>query len=142
MIRTAVVLALTLGLVAVVAPVGAETHAQKTYLLAQGAPTVPAATAPGYADVADIIAKYHCTVCHGAVEPRSGLSLDSYKGMMQGGKHGPIIKAGAAGESELIRRIKGTSEPRMPMTGPPWASDSDIGTIERWIQVGAPEGKK
>jgi hypothetical protein len=96
---------------------------------------------PSYADVATIIAKYHCTVCHGAVEPRAGLSLDTLKGMLQGGKQGPVIKAGAPDQSELVRRVKGTSEPRMPISGPPWLTEDEIATIERWIKAGAPEGK-
>jgi hypothetical protein len=109
---------------------------------ASAAQTKDPAGTPTYADISQIIEKYHCTVCHGPVEPRDGLSLDSYKGMMKGGKDGPIIKAGAPDKSKLIKRIKGTKEPRMPMTGPPWLSETEIQTIERWITAGAPEAKK
>jgi hypothetical protein len=90
-----------------------------------------------YADVSAIISKYHCTVCHGGADPRAGLSLDDYKSMMKGGKSGSVIIAGEPGKSELILRLKGLSEPRMPFTGPPWLSDTEIDTIERWIAAGA-----
>jgi len=141
MMRMVAIIACTLGLIVIIGQVEGGAKAQKPYLLAQGAPASQAST-PTYADIADIVSKYHCTVCHGAVEPRSGLSLDSYKSIMQGGKHGPIVRAGEPAKSELIRRVKGITEPRMPVTGPPWLSEDEIGTIERWITAGAPEGKK
>ncbi len=94
---------------------------------------------PTYTDVATVMARYHCTVCHGGAEPRAGLSLDDHKSMMKGGKHGPVIVPGNPEESELIRRLKGTSEPRMPYTGPPWLSDAEVATIEQWIAAGARE---
>ena len=96
-----------------------------------------ATSVPSYADVAAILSKYHCTVCHGGADPRAGLSLDDYKGMMKGGKHGSVIIAGDPGKSELILRLKGLSEPRMPFAGPPWLSDAEIDSIGRWIAAGA-----
>ncbi len=101
----------------------------------------PELSAPTYADVAKIFSKYNCGVCHGETEPRGGISLSGYKSVMRGGKHGPVIKAGEPDQSELIRRLKGLSEPRMPYTGPPWLTEDEIATIERWILSGAPEGK-
>ncbi len=92
-----------------------------------------------YTDVATVVAKYHCAVCHGGAEPRAGLSLDDYKSMMKGGKHGPVIVPGSPEKSELIRRLQGMSEPRMPYTGPPWLSDAEVATIEQWIAAGARE---
>ena len=88
---------------------------------------------PGYAEITEIISKYHCTVCHGGAEPRVGLSMDDYKSLMKGSKRGPVIIPGDSAKSELIRRFKGTSEPRMPFTGPPWLSDTEVVAIERWI---------
>jgi hypothetical protein len=94
-------------------------------------------TAPGFADIAPIFSKYLCTVCHGGADPRAGLSLDDYKSMMKGGKSGKVIIPGDPGKSELLLRLKGLSEPRMPFDGPPWVSDAEINTIERWILAGA-----
>ena len=108
-----------------------ETPAQKA------AP--PAGSTPGYADVSQITAKYLCTVCHGGAEPRAGLSLDDYKSMMKGSKRGPVIVPGNPAGSEIVRRLKGASEPRMPFDGPPWLSDDEVTLIEQWIAAGAKE---
>jgi len=124
-----------LGLMDVDALAGRVVFATATALAQQ---TGKAAT---YADVAAIISKYHCTVCHGGVDPRDGLSLESYAKILKGGEDGPVVIAGDPGKSELVRRIKGLSEPRMPYTGPPWLTDDEIGTIEQWISAGAVEGK-
>jgi len=121
------------------------------YLAAQEAPaaktTSPSAVdqkpkaigVPSYADITVVISRYHCTVCHGGADPRAGLSLDDYKSMMKGSKSGPVIIPGDPGKSEVILRLKGLSEPRMPFTGPPWLADAEIETIERWIAAGAKE---
>jgi len=96
---------------------------------------------PTYADVDAVFSRYHCTVCHGGTEPRAGLSLETYGKLHKGGKGGPTVIPGNPDKSELVLRLKGLSEPRMPYTGPPWLSDEEIGTIEQWIAAGATEGK-
>jgi hypothetical protein len=94
-----------------------------------------------YADVDAIFSKYHCTVCHGGDDPRAGLSLETHSKLLKGGKGGPVVIPGNPGKSELVLRLKGLSEPRMPYTGPPWLADEEIGTIEQWIAAGAIEGR-
>jgi hypothetical protein len=59
---------------------------------------------------------------------------------MKGGKDGPAVIAGNPAKSELIKRLKGQKEPRMPFTGPPWVTADEIKTIESWIQAGAQKG--
>lgn len=93
-----------------------------------------------FSDIAAIFSKYHCSICHGGPEPRGGLSLESRGGLLKGGKHGPAVVPGNPGKSELIRRLKGISEPRMPFGGPPWLLDDETLAIEQWITNGAPEG--
>jgi mono/diheme cytochrome c family protein len=51
-----------------------------------------------------------------------------------------VIKPGDARASELAKRVRGESLPRMPLTGPPWLSAEQIASIERWIAAGAAEG--
>jgi len=113
--------------------------AQTTNPADAATPAQNAGKAPAYADVAAVISKYHCTVCHGGTEPRAGLSLDDHKSMLKGSKRGPVIVPGNPANSEIILRLKGQSEPRMPFTGPPWLSDEEVATIERWIAAGARE---
>jgi mono/diheme cytochrome c family protein len=92
-----------------------------------------------YADVAPIF-KQHCVFCHSGPTPAAELRLDTLDAVLKGGTRGPVAKAGAPAESELVRRIKGISQPRMPMTGPPFLSDNDVATIERWVAGGLQAG--
>lgn len=103
-------------------------------LLAQaGAPT----SGGTFTEVAAIMEKYHCTVCHAGAAPRDGLRLDSYDNVMKGSKGGPVVVPGKPEKSELVLRVNGRKEPRMPMAGPPWLSNDEIKTIESWIAAGA-----
>jgi len=88
-----------------------------------------------YADVAPIFDQ-HCVLCHSGSKPAAGLRLDALDTVLKGGAKGPVAKAGAPAEGELVRRIMGISQPRMPMTSPPFLSDNDVATIERWIAGG------
>ncbi len=91
----------------------------------------------GFKDVAAIIQKYQCTVCHVGAKPRDGLRLDSYENIMKGSEDGPVVVPGAPEKSELVLRVNGAKEPRMPMTGPPWLNDQELKTLESWIKAGA-----
>ncbi|HAA03114.1 MAG TPA: hypothetical protein DCZ69_14035 [Syntrophobacteraceae bacterium] len=151
--KQGIAVACSIGLLMVLGQIEGVVRAEKHLLLAQetsankpnssggGSKVQAELAAPTYADVATIFSKYNCTVCHGESEPRAGLSLVDYKSVVRGGKHGSVIKAGDPDKSELVRRLKGTSEPRMPYTGPPWLSEDEVALIERWISSGAPEAK-
>jgi hypothetical protein len=56
-------------------------------------------------------------MCHSGQDAALGLRLDSLDNLNKGSRKGPVAKAGDPAGSELIRRIKGVSQPRMPMTG-------------------------
>jgi mono/diheme cytochrome c family protein len=77
-------------------------------------------------------------MCHSGTGAPLGLHLDSLEGLLKGSRNGPVVKAGDPAGSELIRRLKGSSQPRMPMTGPPFLSDEEIALFERWIYAGLP----
>ncbi|MHC1743491.1 MAG: c-type cytochrome domain-containing protein [Syntrophobacteraceae bacterium] len=99
----------------------------------------PAGSGPSFSEVSAVLTD-NCTLCHAAPSPASGLRLDGYAGIMKGGKSGPVVVPGDPEKSEIIRRLRGLSEPRMPMSGPPWLSDDKIALIEQWIKAGAKEG--
>jgi mono/diheme cytochrome c family protein len=92
-----------------------------------------------YDDVAPILAA-RCVVCHNGAAAPLELRLDSLDGVLKGSKNGPVVKAADAAGSELIRRIKGLSQPRMPMTGPPYLAEPEIALIERWVAAGLERG--
>ena len=96
-------------------------------------PEVQAATR--YDDIAPILAS-RCVLCHAGAGAPLGLRLDSYDGVLKGSAKGPVVKAGDAAGSELIKRLKGTSLPRMPMTGPPFLTDAEIALFESWVNGG------
>jgi uncharacterized membrane protein len=92
-----------------------------------------------YADVADIFHE-RCSMCHSASNASLGLRLDSLDGILNGSQRGPVVKAGDPAGSELVRRVKGISQPRMPMTGPPFLADAEIARIEQWVASGLKPG--
>jgi hypothetical protein len=51
-----------------------------------------------------------------------------------------VVKAGDAAGSELVKRLDGRSQPRMPLTGPPYLGDADIALVRAWIDAGLPPG--
>jgi len=94
--------------------------------------------APAFSDVNQIF-QTRCVKCHSGARPPEGLHLDSYGGVMAGAKDVQVIVKGEPGKSELVKRIKGISKPRMPKDGPPWLSEKDIALIEKWIAADAPQ---
>lgn len=91
-----------------------------------------------YSEVAPVFQNM-CVKCHSGERPAYGLRLDSLKGVMAGGKHGAVVVPGSPKQSELLKRVKGESKPRMPKNGPPWVSEKDTALIEKWIADGAKE---
>lgn len=92
-----------------------------------------------YSEVAPIFGR-HCIECHSANSkydaPPEGLRLDGLERTLRGGERVVVIP-GNPEASELLRRIVGLSNPRMPFDGPPWLSDDEIDLIRDWIAGGA-----
>ena len=95
---------------------------------------------PGFDEVIAIFEE-RCTVCHSGPSAPLGLRLDSHEQVMQGSVNGAVVLPGNPEESELVRRIEGTSQPRMPLTGPPFLDEAEIELIASWIAAGAPGGQ-
>ena len=92
-----------------------------------------------FADVSAVF-NQNCIMCHkGAMAPL-GLQLDTYAHVMEGSQSGKIVIPGKPGDSELIRRIKGVSEPAMPFMREP-LPDNTIEILVRWIKQGANKGE-
>lgn len=102
-------------------------------------PIAHAQTPPTYNEIAPLLAQ-RCVMCHSGPAAAAGMRLDSFDGIIKGSARGTVVKAGDPSASELIRRLKGISQPRMPMTGPPFLSDSEIALFERWVAGGLNEG--
>ena len=98
-----------------------------------------ALAATTYAAVAPIFAK-RCVMCHNGAAAPLQLRLDSFENVVKGSQRGAVVKAGNAGASELVRRIRGESLPRMPLTGPPYLAAEEIALIENWVAEGLAAG--
>lgn len=97
------------------------------------------ASLPDWSSV-EVVFSEHCTMCHGPQGAARGLRLDSYASAVAGSDNGPVLLGGDAEESELIRRLRGISTPRMPFLSYP-LSDEKIDLIARWIDAGIPDAK-
>ena len=104
--------------------------------------SVLAAASPTYHDdIAPLLAK-RCLVCHSGAQAPLGLRLDSLENLLRGSQRGPVVHAGDASGSELLRRLTGNSQPRMPLSGPPFLEAAEIAMVERWINAGLPAGRE
>lgn len=106
-------------------------------LIAGGAARAEEA-APGWTEVAALFA-VRCTMCHEGEDAALGLRLDSLEGALAGSRDGPVLVPGDAGASELVRRVRGESQPRMPFLGPR-LPEEEIALLERWVGEGLGEG--
>jgi uncharacterized membrane protein len=79
-----------------------------------------------------------CITCHGEDKHKGNLRLDSYRGLMRGGKDGPVIQTGNTQASNLFRRITlpASDDDFMPRGKQPLSADQ-VKMIELWIGAGA-----
>lgn len=99
----------------------------------------PAAAAPSFVrDVAPIFAA-KCGACHGPAKKKGGLSLANEAEILAGGRNGPVLVAGDAKASEMIRRMRlpPDDEDHMPPPAKPQPTRDEIDAIEAWIAAGA-----
>lgn len=113
-------------------------YALSVLALVLGSNPAPAAERqPNYTDIVPLL-QARCVICHSGANAPLGLRLDTYAGLKKGSQNGAVIEPGQPVQSELVRRVRGTSLPRMPLTGPPYLTENEIKLIENWITAGAP----
>lgn len=81
----------------------------------------------------------HCYKCHSAETGKSkgGLTLDSRQGLKRGGDSGPVIVAGQAGQSLLLKALSHADpDLAMPPDQPPLSRKIQT-DFEHWINQGA-----
>ncbi len=79
------------------------------------------------------IFKSSCAECHLGGTAMGRLRLDSAAAVLQGGASGPAILEGKSSDSNLIKRVLGSTDaPRMPMGGKPLAAPA-ITKLRAWI---------
>jgi cytochrome c553 len=75
----------------------------------------------------------NCTRCHGDSRQSGNLMLNTYSGVMAGGRHGAVVLPGKAVDSLLVQKITSGA---MPKNGNR-LSDAQIKLITDWINAGA-----
>ncbi|MBA61023.1 MAG: hypothetical protein CMJ76_01540 [Planctomycetaceae bacterium] len=97
---------------------------------------------PGFnSEVAPLLTKY-CVACHNADDAEGGLNLESFDGLIKGGKGGAVLLPGRADLSRLVRVITGEAKPKMPPEGNDAPSETELEMLRTWIASGArgPDG--
>lgn len=92
---------------------------------------------PDWEDVSAIFSS-RCVMCHSAQGAGLDLRLDSYAAAIAGSRKGVVLIPGDAKSSELIRRLRGESVPRMPFLSRP-LPEEELDVILRWVEAGLPE---
>ena len=85
----------------------------------------------------------HCLDCHSSEndEPEANLRLDTRDGWMIGGDSGSAILPGEPADSLIMDAIRyRNTDLQMPPDGK--LSDREIATLEKWIEMGAPDPRE
>jgi mono/diheme cytochrome c family protein len=82
-----------------------------------------------------------CVSCHGPDKHKANLRLDTYQGVIRGGKDGPVVQAGNTQGSDLFRRVTlpANHDDFMPKGGKKALSSDEVKLIELWIAAGVSE---
>ncbi len=105
-----------------------------------GLERVPQAdSASFYAKRVTPLLETRCAACHGEKRQKSDLRLDSFAGLLRGGKHGAVIRPGDTKNSELSLRISlpSSDDRAMPPSGKPPLTEDEKTVIRLWIAHGA-----
>jgi cytochrome c len=82
----------------------------------------------------------NCYRCHGGMNHKGGLNMQTRTGMLKGGHVGPGLVPGDPEKSLIVRLMRHEGPANDPMPMPPkqpQISDADIAIVERWIKAGA-----
>jgi mono/diheme cytochrome c family protein/uncharacterized membrane protein len=119
--------------------------------LAGLAPVAPKRTPPAdpaeaivFADIVQPLLEDRCVGCHGPTKSNGNLRSDTWARLLEGGKHGPVVRPGDSAGSRLVQRIRLPLDAKehMPPKGKPQLTDTEMMALEWWIDAGAPEHKK
>jgi menaquinol-cytochrome c reductase cytochrome b/c subunit len=92
---------------------------------------------PGFAQDVKPIFDKRCSSCHGR-RPKGNYSVADYNSVMTSGDHAPVIVAGDAANSTLVKMLNGAKTDAGGQMPPSRALKVDqIKLIERWIDQGA-----
>lgn len=79
----------------------------------------------------------HCYDCHGPDEQESDLRMDSFQGIVKGGKAGSLVVPGKPEQSLLITAVL-YQTPDLQMPPDEKLSKQEINDLTNWVKIGAP----
>ncbi len=79
------------------------------------------------------IIEENCVKCHGPLQQKSGLELDTFDLLVKGGDDGAVIVPGKPQDSPMYKNLAPDAETHMPPKKQ--LSDADRQTIRDWIMV-------
>lgn len=94
-----------------------------------------------YSGIVHNILEEKCISCHGKKKKKSGLRLDSYAYMLEGGEEEECLVPGDLEKSALISYLHLPMEDdlHMPPEGKTQLTKEEILILEWWVKIGAPE---
>ncbi len=84
------------------------------------------------------IFREHCMSCHNAGDKNSGLAVDTYAAILEGGSSGKAVIEGNADGSRLYQLMAHKAQPKMPPERDR-LPDPLLDTVRKWIEQGMPE---
>lgn len=75
----------------------------------------------------------HCVKCHGPIERKSGLELDTPEAVLKGGDEGLVVVPGNAAQSRLSQYLAAGADPHMPPKKQ--LSEADQAVVREWIEA-------
>lgn len=98
----------------------------------------PLANAPSYnRDIRPFLSKY-CLECHNATKASSGLNVETYRTLLEGGNGGAAIEPGKPDESLLLLVVEKKQQPYMPPRNARLQPrPEEIARLRAWIAAGA-----
>ncbi len=100
------------------------------FVAPEGATKAVAMAAGSFADVNALI-QDRCMPCHGGGQPRAGINLASYDGILK------TVTPGDPKGSLLVKSVRGDGVKKMPLGNHPALSEAEIKVLETWISAGA-----
>jgi hypothetical protein len=80
----------------------------------------------------------HCYECHSASDASGGLLIETRAGLLKGGDSGAAVVPGDPEKSLLLEAVR-YKNPDFQMPPQNKLSDAEIATLEKWINLGAPD---
>jgi mono/diheme cytochrome c family protein len=81
------------------------------------------------------VLELQCLNCHGGKFKQAGLSMVSRDTLLKGSDNGPVVIAGNAANSLLVKKLKHEHEPGMPYKAPKLAEDVIGGHSKRVVDI-------